>query len=98
MAVPKSLEDKWSDKEKETVARIQLQELVASIDLLTEIKEGNFDVDGELSRLQELEKDCGVLVDSYPSLGWTIFDLDLPQVSEESDLGAPSNAGGDMNS
>lgn len=31
----KSLENKWSDKEKETAAKIQLQEVVANIDLLT---------------------------------------------------------------
>ncbi|XP_018458436.1 uncharacterized protein At3g60930, chloroplastic-like [Raphanus sativus] len=62
-----SLEEKWSNKEREMAARIQLQEVVANIDLLTEIKEGSCDVDGELTRLEDLERDCEAAVESYPS-------------------------------
>ncbi|XP_018448596.1 uncharacterized protein LOC108820113 [Raphanus sativus] len=91
-----SLEEKWSNKEREMAARIQLQEVVANIDLLTKIKEGSCDVDGELALLQDLERDCEAAVESCPSSSWTISELDLPQVSEESDLGGPSNAGGDV--
>ncbi|XP_018479339.1 uncharacterized protein At3g60930, chloroplastic-like [Raphanus sativus] len=92
----KSLEEKWSNKERETAARIQLQEVIANISLLDEIKEGSCDVDGELARLQDLERDCEAAVESCPSSSWTISELDLPRVPEELDLGGPSNAGGDV--
>ncbi|XP_056847470.1 uncharacterized protein LOC130498125 [Raphanus sativus] len=92
----RSLEEKWSNKDREMAARIQLQEVVANIDLLNEIKEGSCDVDGELAHLQDLERDCEAAVESCPSSSWTISELDLPQVPEELDLGRPSNAGGDV--
>ncbi|XP_018436095.2 uncharacterized protein At3g60930, chloroplastic-like [Raphanus sativus] len=92
----KSLGEKWSNKERETAARIQLQEVIANIDLLNKIKEGSCDVDGELARLQDLERGCEAAVESCPSSSWTISELDLPQVPEELDLGGPSNAGGDV--
>nr|XP_018475500.1 PREDICTED: uncharacterized protein At3g60930, chloroplastic-like [Raphanus sativus] len=88
-AILGSLEEKWSNKEREIAARIQFQEVVANIDLLTEIKEGSCDVDGELARLQDLERDCKAAVESCPSSSWSISELDLPQVPEESDLGGP---------
>lgn len=75
MAIFRSLEEKRASKEKETTARIQLQVVVANIDLLTEIKDGGLVVDEELDRLKELEKDCGAFVDSYPAMNWTISDL-----------------------
>ncbi|XP_018460524.1 uncharacterized protein At3g60930, chloroplastic-like [Raphanus sativus] len=92
----RSLEEKWSNKDREMSARIHLQEVVANIGLLNEIKEGSCDVDGELARLQDLERDCEAAVNSCPSSSWTISELDLPQVPEELDLGGPSNAGGDV--
>lgn len=90
----RSLEEKWANKEKETTARIQVQEVVENINILIEIKDGGFVVDEELDRLKELEKDCRVLVDLNPVLGWIIPDLDLPQISEDSDQGEPSSARG----
>ncbi|KAG5393250.1 hypothetical protein IGI04_023213 [Brassica rapa subsp. trilocularis] len=60
----------------EVSAEIQLQEVVANIDLLNELKDGGLTVDAELPRLKEMEKDCEDPV--------TLAALDLPQVSEDS--------------
>lgn len=98
MAVLRSLEERWNNKEREVAARIQLQEVVANIDLLTEIEEGNFDVDRELVRLKRLEKDFRDVVDSSPSLDWTVAYLDLPQVSDDTNHGDPSDGWGEESS
>ncbi|KAF2538899.1 hypothetical protein F2Q68_00021350 [Brassica cretica] len=57
-----SLKEKWANKKKEAPAKIQLQEVVANIDLLNELKDGGLNVDAELARLKEMKKDCEGLV------------------------------------
>ncbi|KAF2551408.1 hypothetical protein F2Q68_00034013 [Brassica cretica] len=79
-----SLKEKWMNKKNEVSAEIQLQEVVANIDLLNELKDGGLTVDAELARLKEMEKDCEVLVTLAAVSDWSISELDLPQVSEDS--------------
>ncbi|KAF3563344.1 hypothetical protein DY000_02016541 [Brassica cretica] len=57
-----SLKEKWANKKKEAPAKIQLQEVVANINLLNELKDGGLNVDAELARLKEMKKDCEGLV------------------------------------
>ena len=56
--VLESLKDRWASKKNEISADIQLQEVVANIDLLTELKDGGLTVDAELARLKEMERNC----------------------------------------
>ncbi|KAF2594180.1 hypothetical protein F2Q70_00042938 [Brassica cretica] len=79
-----SLKDKWMSKMKEVSAEIQLQEVIANIDLLNEIKDGGLTVDAELACLREMQRDCEDLVASAAVPDWSIFELDLPQVSDDS--------------
>ncbi|KAF3569964.1 hypothetical protein F2Q69_00060452 [Brassica cretica] len=79
-----SLKDKWMSKKKEVSAEIQLQEVIANIDLLKEVKDGGLTVDAELARLKEMEGDCEDLVASAAVPDWSISELDLPQVSDDS--------------
>ena len=72
------------NKKKEVSTEIQLQEVVANIDLLNELKDGGLTVDSELARLKEMEKDCEVLVTLAAISDWLISELDLPQVFEDS--------------
>ncbi|KAG2282915.1 hypothetical protein Bca52824_054135 [Brassica carinata] len=72
------------NKKKEVSAEIQLHEVVANIDLLNELKDGGLTVDAELTRLKEMEKDCEGLVTLAAVSDWSISELDLPQVSEDS--------------
>ncbi|KAG2250913.1 hypothetical protein Bca52824_081049 [Brassica carinata] len=85
-----ALEDKWTSKNKEVSAEIQLQEVIANIDLLNELKDGGLSVDAELARLKEMEGDCEDLVASASVSDWSISELDLPQVSDDS----PDQVGG----
>ena len=62
-------------------AEIQLQEVIANIDLLNELKDGGLTEDAELARLKEMEGDCEDLVPSPDVPDWSISELDLPQVS-----------------
>lgn len=78
------LEGEVDKQKKEVSAEIQLQEVVANIDLLNELKDGGLTVDAELARLQEVEKDCEGLVSLAAVSDWSISELDLPQVSEDS--------------
>ena len=82
--VLESLKDKWSSKKKEVSAEIQLQEVTANIDLLNELKDGGLTVDAELARLKEMEGDCEDLVASAAAPDWSISELNLPQISEDS--------------
>ncbi|KAF3519173.1 hypothetical protein DY000_02058491 [Brassica cretica] len=79
-----SLKDKWTSKKKEVSAEIQLQEVTTNIDLLNELKDGGVTVDAELARLKEMERDCEDLVASAAVPDWSISELDLPQISEDS--------------
>ncbi|KAF3594351.1 hypothetical protein DY000_02022059 [Brassica cretica] len=79
-----ALEEKWANKKKDTSAEIQLQEVVANIDLLNELKGGGLNVAAEHTRLNEMEKDCEGLVALAAVSDWSIFGLDLPLVSEDS--------------
>ena len=81
--VLESLKEKWANKKKEASVEIRLQEVVANIDLLNEIKDGGLNVDAELARLKEMEKDCEGLVALAAVSDWSIFGLGLPQVSED---------------
>ncbi|KAF3524670.1 hypothetical protein F2Q69_00048828 [Brassica cretica] len=79
-----SLKDKWTSKKKEVSAEIQLQEVTANIDLLNELKDRGLTVDAELARLKDVERDCEDLVTSDAVPDWSISELDLPQISEDS--------------
>ncbi|KAF2556945.1 hypothetical protein F2Q68_00014743 [Brassica cretica] len=79
-----SLKNKWTSKKKEVSAEIQLQEVIANIDLLNELKDEGLTVDAELARLKEMEGDCEDLVASAAVPDWSISELDLPQVSDDS--------------
>ena len=65
-------------------AEIRLQEVAANINLLNELKDGGPTVDAELARLKEMEGDCEDLVASAIMPDWSISELDLPQVSDDS--------------
>ncbi|KAF2603543.1 hypothetical protein F2Q70_00025338 [Brassica cretica] len=82
--VLESLKDRWARKKNETSAEIRLQEVVANIDLLIELKDGGLTVDAELARLKEMERDCADLLASATVPDWSISELDLPQVSDDS--------------
>ena len=56
--VLESLKEKWTSTKKEVSAEIQLQEVIANIDLLNELKDGVLTVDAELAHLKEMEGDC----------------------------------------
>ncbi|KAG2292641.1 hypothetical protein Bca52824_039310 [Brassica carinata] len=71
-------------KKKGVSAEIQLHEVIANIDLLNELKNGYLTVDAELARLKEMEGDCEDLVASAAMSDWSISELDLPQVSDDS--------------
>ena len=79
-----SLKDRWTNKKKEVSAEIRLQEVTANIDLLNKLKDGGLTVDAELARLKEMERDCEDLVASAAVPDWSISELDLPQISEDS--------------
>ncbi|KAF3539426.1 hypothetical protein F2Q69_00023559 [Brassica cretica] len=79
-----SLKDKWTSKKKGVFAEIQLHEVIANIDLLNELKDGDLTVYAELARLKEMEGDCEDLVASAAVSDWSISELDLPQVSDDS--------------
>ncbi|KAF2556280.1 hypothetical protein F2Q68_00014200 [Brassica cretica] len=81
--VLESLKEKWTSKKKEVSAEILLQEVIANIDLLNELKDGVLTVDAELARLKEVEGDCEGLVSSAAMSDWSISELDLPQVSKD---------------
>ena len=58
--------------------------MVANIDLLNELKDGSLNVDAELARLKEMERDCEGLVALAAVSDWSISGLDLPQIFEDS--------------
>ena len=72
------------NKKKEVSAEIWLQEVVANIDLFNELKDGGLTVDAELARLKDMEKHYEDLVTLAAVPDWSISELDLPQVSEDS--------------
>ena len=78
------MKDRWASKKKEVSAEIRLQEVTANIDLLNELKDGGLTVDVELARLKEMEGDCEGLVALPAVPDWSISELDLPQVSDDS--------------
>ncbi|KAF2551940.1 hypothetical protein F2Q68_00033897 [Brassica cretica] len=82
--VLESLREKWVNKKKEVSAKIQLQEVITNIDLLNELKDGGLTVDAELARLKEMEGHWENLVASAAVPDWSISELDLPQISEDS--------------
>ncbi|KAG2289825.1 hypothetical protein Bca52824_049429 [Brassica carinata] len=94
LEVLESLKDRWARKKNETSAEIRLQEVVANIDLLIELKDGGLTVDAELARLKEMERDCADLLASATVPDWSISELDLPQVSDDS----VDQVGGNMTS
>ncbi|XP_009124888.1 uncharacterized protein At3g60930, chloroplastic [Brassica rapa] len=79
-----SLKDRWASKKNEISSEIQLQEVVANINLLTELKDGGLTVDVELARLKEMERDCADLLASADVPDWSISEFDLPQISDDS--------------
>ncbi|XP_048613418.1 uncharacterized protein At3g60930, chloroplastic-like [Brassica napus] len=79
-----SLKDKWTSKKNGVSAEIQLHEVIANIDLLNELKDGGLTVDAELACLKDMEGYCEDLVASATVSDWSISELDLPQVSDDS--------------
>ncbi|KAF3591427.1 hypothetical protein DY000_02020846 [Brassica cretica] len=69
--------------QKARIAALQLYEVIANIDLLNELKGGDLTVDAELARLKEMKGDCEDLV-AVAMSDWSISELDLPQVSDDS--------------
>ncbi|KAG5388413.1 hypothetical protein IGI04_029954 [Brassica rapa subsp. trilocularis] len=51
--------------------------VVANIDLLTELKDGGLTVDAELAHLKEMERECADLPASAAVPDWSISELDL---------------------
>ena len=79
-----SLEKRWVDKKKEVSAEIQLHEMVANLDLLSEIKEDGLVVKDEIVRLKEMEKDSEAAANLAAVTDWSVAGLDRPQVSKDS--------------
>ncbi|KAF2593552.1 hypothetical protein F2Q70_00042445 [Brassica cretica] len=79
-----SLKDWWTRKKKEVSAEIRLQEVTTNINLLNELKDGGLAIDAELARLKEMERDCEDLVASAAVPDWSISELDLPRIFENS--------------
>lgn len=79
-------------KKEEAAAEVALQRVRARIEVLSEYKEGGFELDEELKRLREREIECDVDYNatavSDPSLG----RIDLPQISGDSVNQALDNA------
>ena len=70
------------DEQEERVSgEIHLQEVIAN---MNELKDGGLTVDAELARLNEMEGGCEGLVALAAVSDWSIPELDLPQVSEDS--------------
>ncbi|KAF3486504.1 hypothetical protein F2Q69_00054480 [Brassica cretica] len=90
--VLESLKGRWVTKKKELSAEIRLQEVTANIDLLNKLKDGGLTVDVELARLKEMEGDCEDFVALAAVPDWSISELDLPQVLDDSvdQVGGPS--------
>ncbi|KAF3550739.1 hypothetical protein DY000_02003403 [Brassica cretica] len=84
LEVERDRDGRWASKKKEVSAEICLQEVAANIDLLNEHKDGGLTVDAELARLKEMEGDCEGLVALAAVPDWSISELDLPQVSDDS--------------
>ncbi|XP_013713721.1 uncharacterized protein At3g60930, chloroplastic-like [Brassica napus] len=82
--VLESMKGRWESKKNEISAEIRLQEVVVNIDLLTELKDEGLTVDAELARLKEMEKDCVDHLAEAAVPDWSIFEFDLPQVSDDS--------------
>ncbi|KAL0754338.1 hypothetical protein Bca101_092006 [Brassica carinata] len=78
------MKGRWESKKNEISAEIRLQEVVANIDLLIELKDGGLTVDAELARLKEMEKYCVDLLAAAAVPDWSISEFDLPQVSDDS--------------
>ena len=68
------MEKRWVDKKKEVSAEIQLHEMVANLDLLSEIKEDGLVVKDEIVRLKEMEKT------SRPLLIWQLLRIGRSRV------------------
>ncbi|XP_013665375.2 uncharacterized protein LOC106369810 [Brassica napus] len=68
-----SLKDRWASKKNE----ISAHQVVANIDLLTELKDGGLTVDAELAHLKEMERECVDLPASAAVPDWSISELDL---------------------
>ncbi|XP_048615477.1 uncharacterized protein LOC106401117 isoform X2 [Brassica napus] len=79
-----SLKDWWMSKKKEVSAEIRLQEVTTNINLLNELKDGGLAIDAELARLKEMERDCEDLVALAAVPDWSISELDLPRIFENS--------------
>ncbi|KAF2567819.1 hypothetical protein F2Q68_00025057 [Brassica cretica] len=82
--VLESLKGRWATKKKELSVEIRLQEVTANIDLLNELKDGGLTVDAELARLKGMEGDCEDFVALAAVPDWSISELDLPQVLDDS--------------
>ncbi|WZZ35163.1 hypothetical protein YC2023_018564 [Brassica napus] len=79
-----SLEKRCVDKKKEVSAEIQLHEMVANLDLLSEIKEDGLVVKDEIVRLKEMEKDSEAAANLAAVTDWSVVGLDRPQLSKDS--------------
>ncbi|XP_013617560.1 PREDICTED: uncharacterized protein LOC106324085 [Brassica oleracea var. oleracea] len=79
-----SLEKRCVDKKKGVSAEIQLHEMVANLDLLSEIKEDGLVVKDEIVRLKEMEKDSEAAANLAAVTDWSVAGLDRPHLSKDS--------------
>lgn len=70
-------------KKEEVAAEIRLQEVRARIKVLSEYKEGGFEIDEELARLRSHENSCDIDYALTAVSDTSLRQIDLPAISEE---------------
>ncbi|KAF2557075.1 hypothetical protein F2Q68_00016341 [Brassica cretica] len=75
-------EEKWEKKKAATDCEARLREVMANIDLLKEIMNNNLLASEELLRLRAKEIELGSEVDVMANSDFSVWKLDLPQISE----------------
>ncbi|KAJ4889254.1 Uncharacterized protein Rs2_29002 [Raphanus sativus] len=84
---------KLSKKKEETAAEVMLQEVRARIEVLSEYKDGRFEIDDELKRLRRREIECEVDYSAAAVSDPSLSRIGLPQISDDSINQAPDDAG-----
>lgn len=78
------VKDKFTMKKVDKETEIRLQEVTTDIGLLTEFKEGGFEVDDKLKRLWEKESKFDIENGLAAVSDFSIRDVDLPEVFDDS--------------
>lgn len=89
---------KLSKKKEETAAEVMLQEVRARIEVLSEYKDGRFEIDDELKRLRRREIECEVDYSAAAVSDPSLSRIGLPQISDDSINQAPDDAGEQVDS